>query len=351
MAYDKFAAVDSSTLLFPPTVRANLTGRGNAVINGGFDVWQRGTSFAPPPAVYTANTADRWNSFRGGFATGFTVSRQSASLTGFQYCARVQRDSGNTSTAQITFNQTLESVNSIPFAGQAVTLSFYARAGANYSASGGAFTMGVSSGTGTDQNVQSGFTGNTVVLTASATLTTSWQRFSATGTVSSSATQLGLASSFTPVGTAGAADYFEITGVQLEAGAVATPFRRNADSIQAELAACQRYFQNYTVESIFGAFPVVNAGATNSTTILATFVASVPFRVKPHTLVVSTNTRAVNLQDNATYVITSASLSTAWESKIAPNVSFITSGLTANSLYRIGANGDVNAFMSLNAEL
>jgi hypothetical protein len=210
----------------------------NYAINGGQDVWQRGISFA-----YVGGqqyTSDRW--FLGSGALGRTVSRQSSGLTGFQYSARVQRDSGNTSTSIIKFMQALETVNSIPLAGQTVSLSFYARAGANYSTASSALSVRLVSGTGTDQNFDVGYTGSTDVVLTNVTLTTSWQRFTVTGAVGSTATELGMQFQSTPVGTAGANDWFEITGVQLELGSVATTFTRTGGTIQGELAACQRYY-------------------------------------------------------------------------------------------------------------
>jgi hypothetical protein len=251
---------------------------GNAIINGGFDIWQRGTSIVPA-FVYTANTADRWNFIRGGFASGTTVSRQSAGLTGFQYAARIQRDSGNTSTASMNFTTTLETSSSIPFAGNSITLSFYARAGANYSSTGSILTTAVGSGTGIDQNGQTGLTGFSTVISQQNTLTTSWQRFIVTGTPATSATQLAVYFNFNPTGTAGANDWFEVTGVQLEAGTVATPFRRNAPSIQAELAACQRYFQVLGSNEIFGStFSTTQAyfSANFSVTMRASASATLP---------------------------------------------------------------------------
>ena len=170
------------------------------------------------------------------------MSRQPSTLTGFNYAARLQRDSGNTSTTNIQLWHTVETANSLTFAGGPVNISFYARAGANYSAASQLLNVVLATGTGVDQAIYS-FTGYTEILNTNATLKTTWERFTFTVPVSTLVKQIGLQIRTTPVGTAGANDWFEITGIQLEAGTVATPFRRNAPSIQAELAACQRYYE------------------------------------------------------------------------------------------------------------
>jgi len=226
----------------------------NGIINGGMDIWQRGTSIA---CSATAYTADRWQGYRG--VAGATVSRQTSSLTldSIQYCARVQRDSGNTSTSTIWFSQAIETVNSYPFAGKAIAFSFYARAGANFSAASSALNVRLRWGTGTDQNPLGSWTGGGFTVSTTATLTTSWQRFTFTGTVDATATELAAYVGYDGVGTAGAADYFEMTGVQLEVGSVATAFSRAGGTIQGELAACSRYFR--IISSASG----INAGTTN----------------------------------------------------------------------------------------
>jgi len=216
-----------------------ISGFRNAIINGGMDVWQRGTSGIFPTSTQPYSS-DRWESFRSGYAAGLSVYRPSGP-TGIQYSARVQRDAGNTSGALIVFAQPVETANSIRFRSKTVTLSFYARSGANFSSASSVLSAQINSGTGTDQNYRNGFTGYATVASGGATLTTSWQRFSVTGTVSSIATQVGIQFAYTPVGTAGAADHFEITGVQLEEGSIATPFEQRP--IGTELALCQRYYQ------------------------------------------------------------------------------------------------------------
>jgi hypothetical protein len=300
---------------------AALPTRRNAIINGGMDIWQRGTSFAPPTAAYTANTADRWNFIRAGFAGGATVSRQTSTLTGLRFAARVQRDSGNTSTASMNYSLSLESADSVPLAGQQVVLSFYARAGANYSSSGSGLVAGLGSGTGTDQNYQSGFSGFATVAQTTNVLTTSWQRFTLSGTVSASATQLGLSFFYTPTGTAGANDWYEVTGVQLESGSVATPFVRAATTLQGELAACQRYF--YRMGTGYG---LAGMAAVRSSTLANPYIIHpVEMRVAPAFTVSASN--AITIFGVGTH--TSTAFGTFGSNPRATIMDVTSSGMTA----------------------
>jgi len=211
----------------------------NVLINGGFDIWQRGTSAAFTTSASTSFLADRWSGYRG--AAGSTQSRVSAGLDGFQYAMRVQRDSGNTSVFRQYIGTSLETSTATKLANKPVVLSFYARAGANYSSASNGLNVLLSSGTGTEANgVHVNFTSATSVVSTVATLTTSYQRFTYFATMPATSSQLLVQFDFAGVGTAGAADYFEITGVQLEQNYQPTPFEQRP--IGVELALCQRYY-------------------------------------------------------------------------------------------------------------
>jgi hypothetical protein len=250
----------------------------NALINGGCDIWQRGTSF--PSGVGLGQSvvysADRWHWYRGGNDTGSTLTRQSAGLTGFNYCMRIQRNSGNTSTQTLGLRYTLETADSLRFAGKTITFSFYARKGSDYSATGSLFRVFLPYGTGTDQVVHS-FTGFTQALSSSTvTLTSTWTRFTFTGSIPSNATEIGLEMFADPTGTAGVNDYMEITGLQLEEGSVATTFSRAGGDIQGELAKCQRYY--YQTDS----YAIASYSAYNSGNFVSSaFAFPVTMRIAP----------------------------------------------------------------------
>lgn len=215
----------------------------NKIINGGFDFWARGTSFASIPNALTY-LADRWCAFPP--AGVMSASRQDTGFTGLRYGFRYQRIAGQTNTGNQNLTQSIETANSIGLAGQTVTLSFYAKCGANYSPTSSILRSTVISGTGTDQNTINGFTGSASTQQNN-TLTTSYQRFSMTYAVPANATQLAISFTSQGVGTAGANDWFEVAGVMLEAGNRATPFQTaSGGSIQGELAMCQRYYYRNT---------------------------------------------------------------------------------------------------------
>jgi len=300
----------------------------NPVLNSAMQIAQRGTSISLSASTGPFYTLDRWCT-QTNANQACTVSQEltgdTTNLPFIQYALRYKRNTSQTGTGGLTLLNAFETVNSRPFAGKPVTLSFYARAGANYSAASSALAVTLQSGTGTDQNPFTAYTGAATVATTTATLTTTWQRFTATGTVGATATELNVAVLFTPVGTAGAADYYEITGVQIDVGSVALPFRTYAATIQNELAACQRYFQ--VLGNLFG--------YANAATTIQGSIASMPMRTTP-TAALTTTTPTGESPINVT-AVTGATSSTAGSGNLNQYGSqFIRvtgfTGLTVNAL-------------------
>ena len=92
------SAGDNDTSLATTAFVINELTRPNALIEGGFDIWQRGTSFANNNGA-ALFTADRWKVSRGAVAgAAWTASRQAASSLPTRYKLRVQRTAANAST-------------------------------------------------------------------------------------------------------------------------------------------------------------------------------------------------------------------------------------------------------------
>jgi hypothetical protein len=196
------------------TSATGFSGR-NRIINGNFDIWQRGTTGTG--AVYVS---DRWGTDQVN-----TTQAQSSSVpnVGSTYSLQVSGSSGTVATSQ-----KIESFNCSDFSGQQVTLSFYAK-----------------SATGTPTlnfdvryaNALNNFSSMTIMQGSSTTISTTWTKYTFTFNALNANVANGLALFFYNTST----QTFFLAQVQLEVGTVATPFEREIYS--QTLAKCQRYYE------------------------------------------------------------------------------------------------------------
>jgi hypothetical protein len=140
---------------------------------------------------------------------------------------RIQRSASQTATGGIFLGHSLESSDVIPLQLKPMVFSFYARKGSNFSSVSSDISVQLATGTGTDGQPFAGLTNEVTQINSNSVLTTSWQRFSYTFTMPSNASELRFNINYTPVGTAGANDYWEITGIQLELGNIVTVVDHN----------------------------------------------------------------------------------------------------------------------------
>lgn len=234
----------------------------NLVINGAMNVAQRGTSKASVGQEYA--TVDRFRT--NGNAGTFTMSQESDGPSGFPKSLKML------ATANITPSASNAKEIYVPLEGQnlqhlkkgtsdalSVTLSFYVKSNVtgtktvylldkdNTRLISSNYTINSS---GTWEKKEITFSGDTtgafdndngrsldvhfsiVAGTdyTSGTQATSWAADSNSNRVSSSITQIDAIN-----------DYWQITGIQLEVGSVATPFEH--ESFGQTLAKCQRYYE------------------------------------------------------------------------------------------------------------
>lgn len=231
-----------------------------AIINGNFDVWQRGTTFTTPND--DTYIADRWNALVDGNGSWtFSQSTDVPLVNSIPSMSKYSLKCVNVTTnKQCGIVQILENIDAVKIIGKDVSLSFAAKTTtgkviSNLRASllvwsGTADTVtsdvvGTWAGNGTNPTWASSWTAE--VAGTNKSLTTDWQTF----TIENVSLTAGATNNLAVViwvddTTITTGDEFYITQVQLCAGDVALPFMPK--SYEEELRVCQRYYFQLTAQ-------------------------------------------------------------------------------------------------------
>jgi len=204
----------------------------NALYNGDFRIAQRGTSFVGAGGF--GYTLDRWyGTYYGAVSAYYTISQIQSGLANFSNALQLQQTS--TSSMNAWLSQSLETRDVVRFQGQPVTVSFWYRIPVNFT---GTWTAVVVWSASVDTRLTDSGVSYTVAGSLALTNTTSWTYASFQAFVPPTAQSLALQLISTGSTVNGAT--FQVTGVQLEKGSVATPFE--VRPYATELALCQRYY-------------------------------------------------------------------------------------------------------------
>jgi hypothetical protein len=257
----------------------------NKIINGDFNVNQRNFTTVTADNSFSF---DRWKTSVGSSGGTNTITPQTftpgaAPVSGYEGKNFIQMltasQSGASDWAGVC--QNIEDVRS--FAGQTITISFWAKAAS------GTPNIGVT----VVQDFGSGGSTSVKLSPSIQTITTSWVRYSFNVTLGSlSGKTIGTSNMlqifiFGSVGSTLAGlgfvnlglqnNTFGIWGVQVEAGSTATAFQTATGTYQGELAVCQRYYQRLdSTDSNFT--PFMFGAGTNTTNIR--FFANLPVSMR-----------------------------------------------------------------------
>jgi hypothetical protein len=334
--------------------QGNYSAGKNKIINGDFNVNQRSFSSSTTDGSYGF---DRWLMEASGGATysAQTFTAGTAPVAGYEAKNFAQIATTGQSGAGVytLLEQKIESVRT--FAGQTVTLSFWAKASSGTPKIGLELSQSFGSGGSSQVNTQLG----------AVTLSTSWARYSLSVAVPSiSGKTIGTADSltvglWTSAGTTFATRAssigiqtatIQIWGVQLEEGSVATAFQTATGTLQGELAACQRYYIRFNASSVYTFF--CNGNAYNTTQATCILPLPVTLRTAPSSIETTGTASNYRLTNGATATACNSvpALDQAATQSLAINF-YVASGLTAGQAINASANNTASAYIGVSAEL
>jgi len=331
----------------------------NKIINGDFNINQRGFSSTTSVSTYLF---DRFLFGGASYSSGVTVSAQTftpgtAPVAGYEstnYLRMVTALVGAGTSTQVYFLQRIEDVRT--FAGQTITVSFWAKANSGTPNIGIRFNQNFGSG---------GSTAAFGIVGSVTAITTSWARYSFTVTLPSiSGKTLGTGSylefrfyvsagaSVADVGAIGNQDNtFEFWGIQAEAGSVATAFQTATGTLQGEIALAQRYYYRWVTGGTSTAW-IQNVFNYSTTIALGTIKLPVTMRVNPTSIDVTATAADYRLLTGSTVSTCSAVPVLDTSNADSPVIKYtVASGLTLGQGGIAGANSTNNAYIGFNAEL
>lgn len=345
----------SGTLSFSSTSANTLNMFNNAIINGAFDIWQRGATFTTPND--DTYGPDRWNFLVDGNGA-WTFIRDTDVPSGglFKYSLKATNVTLNKQCAIVYF---LENQDAIKFDDRAVSLSFYAKTSGteignlratvlSWDSTADTVTsdvVGTWAGAGTDPTWATNWTAE--AAGSNKALTSSWQRFTVENISVDTASMANLAVVIWVDDTTIAAnDDFWVTGVQLNDGASAISFMPK--HVAVEQRDCDRYFQLYNADETNSR---IGFGSAASTTV-AHIVINLreKMRIVPALTATATDWRVSDFGAGTDLTAIALTASSQTTSSVLIQCT-VAAGLTANRPYTLEADGNANRQLLLSSEL
>lgn len=312
---------------------------GNAIPNGGFDSWSGGTSFSNVSGDGDGDeVADGWYLTQPAAAAN-AVSREDGFAIGAdpveaRFCAKVGRPQSSSVTNEIRLWKTLPPEVCYRLRGKSVTLRYSLVAGANFSASGLSVTLATGTTESEDGDLidSGGFGGHQNAISQARAITTTAARYEDTVTLGATIKEIGIQFSYTPVGTAGANDWFKIQDVELKEEADSEEFSALPEALTyllANLSTLGRNFVGFGASApgadriVFWdhsaldfAFLTAGTGLAISTTTISIDQAFAPTWTGAHAHEVAVDADLVNYSNTTTtndMAVRFASSGTLWE--------------------------------------